>query len=1283
MNVKNLSIKFAGVALLIAFAIYVLYPPTKKLKPGIDLAGGHSLLYEIDTSGLDPEQLAGLAERTIKQLRKRVDPNNQRNLVWRSIGDARIEIQMPSASGQARQLREARNAAISKVLSHDIPRENIEATLRLPADERAAALEQLAHGEANRIQLLSELNDRYTAYRAVKEGTAADSEVTEPAAYQAFDEALRKVLDTNITRTRLFDVLGLAAGAPRDQKIAELTARFPAQAAALAEAVPTYDAWSKDRGMLEDPEDLKRFLRGAGVLEFRIMAQRNASNPTLLDIVPQPVSDYVTQLAERGPRPKPGQPYAWFKLQDPISFLHAKDLDQFKATYKAQGNTIIEEYAGAYYVLAHAESQFGLLAQSESKWKLVKAIGTRDFNTGRPVVNFELDGRGGELFGRLTRESVGRPLGIFLDNECMSAPTIDEEIREFGVIRGDSFTLEDIHYLVNTLEAGSLPARLKEPPLSERSIGSQLGETNRSRGFKAALVGLVLVSLFMLVYYLLAGLIANVALGMNILLVLAAMAALEATFTLPGIAGLILTVGMAVDANVLIFERIREELNRGASLKIAVKTGYQKAFSTIFDANVTTLITSAILGYAGSEDVKGFAIVLGLGVVFSMFTALFVTRIIFAALIQGGIVKSLPMLRFIGNTDVQWVGMVRTFWPVSLAAVILGGTLFLYENSVHKDNIYDIEFLGGTAVTVEFKPDAALGDEEVRARINGSGPNDADPGSAAGWLRYAANNLGTITVTPSPQAGVFDLASPTFSATQLETLAGAAMVDVLEPLQRGGLEQLNARTLRIAVRSEFSYDAAKVRQRFEESATGLRDAAGRLLTAKVGAVWDSLEARGEQPPLDFDITTTETNKDLVRQAIVAALGDRLRIQRPVEYVLHQDPVRAPGGFYPLHSDDPNFSGRLADIIGEDTLADTSGFRGGVALVFDEINPPQTEAELRDRLHNARLLPEFEQYTYRPFLVTPLEFAPGDLGKPADQRRLARFALLVADETVIYEDDPELWERTLAAPELEQARTALGSSKSLQRVQQFAPQIARQMTQQAIMAILLALIAIVLYIWARFGEMQFGLAAIVALVHDVVLTLGLVSLSYYVYALLGDNILLIQDFKIDLPMIAALLTIVGYSLNDTIVVFDRIRENRGKLKDLGPAMVNLSINQTLSRTILTSGTTLVAVVVMYIGGGEGIHGFSFAMTAGIVVGTYSSIAVAAPLLLYPRVLKWIMLTIVALILVGLALSLAQRELQVLVWIVTAIFAIAVIYTHVRQPARAPGKQLATGATQRLA
>jgi SecD/SecF fusion protein len=262
--------------------------------------------------------------------------------------------------------------------------------------------------------------------------------------------------------------------------------------------------------------------------------------------------------------------------------------------------------------------------------------------------------------------------------------------------------------MVNKLNAGSLPARLIEQPISEKTIGPSIGANNRDQGIRAGLIGLVAVIAVMLVYYLAAGAIADVALLMNILFVLAIMAGLRATFTLPGIAGIILTIGMSVDANVLIFERIREEQGKGTGLATAIRNGYQRAFRAIFDANLTTFITAAILYNVASEEIKGFAIVLMLGIASSMFTALFVSRVVFDLLVSKRIIKEhIVMLRLIHEPKVNWMGMRKVFFAIS-AVMIASGLAVFFTRDNTENNKYDIEFTGGTSVQINLKEGVSL-----------------------------------------------------------------------------------------------------------------------------------------------------------------------------------------------------------------------------------------------------------------------------------------------------------------------------------------------------------------------------------------------------------------------------------------------------------------------------------------------------------------------------------------------------------------------------------------------
>lgn len=264
---------------------------------------------------------------------------------------------------------------------------------------------------------------------------------------------------------------------------------------------------------------------------------------------------------------------------------------------------------------------------------------------GAPVVNFRVSVTGRKDLGELTGNNVNKPMAIILDGVIKSAPVINSKISESGTITlGNSNfqkTQEEAQFIATTLRAGALPAKLEQ--LEERTVGPTLGQDAIRKGTTAGIVGLGLVLIFMLVYYKSFGVIANIALALNIVLLLAILSSLRATLTLPGVAGIVLTIGMAVDANVIIFERIKEELKKGASLKGSIKDGFGHAFSAIFDANITTAATCFVLIYFGTGPVRGFAVTLLCGIVTSMFTAIFVSRTVFETLIDKFNVKKLSI----------------------------------------------------------------------------------------------------------------------------------------------------------------------------------------------------------------------------------------------------------------------------------------------------------------------------------------------------------------------------------------------------------------------------------------------------------------------------------------------------------------------------------------------------------------------------------------------------------------------------------------------------------------
>jgi len=552
--------------------------------------------------------------------------------------------------------------------------------------------------------------------------------------------------------------------------------------------------------------------------------------------------------------------------------------------------------------------------------------------TGEPIVTFRFNSRAGRDFGSWSLNNVGELFAIVIDGKVISAPSIREPILGgAGQISGN-FTVETSTILAVQIASGALPAKLV--PLEQRTVGPELGADSIKAGTIASIIGLALVIVFMVIVYGKFGIYANVALIVNLALILGILSALGATLTLPGIAGIVLTIGMAVDANVLIFERIREEIETSKGAARAIETGYEKALTAIIDANITTLIAAIILYSMGSGPVKGFAVTLGIGIITSVFTAFFVTRLL----------------------AVQWFEWKRPkHFKINLVKLVRSGT--------------KIRFMSG---------------------------------------RKLALICSAVAVVAS--LGLFAVKGLNYGID----FKGGTMVE------------------------------------------------GRTVgDADLGAI------RGVLESLD--------------------LGD-VQVQ----------------GF-----------GSASDVLIR--VEDVKGGEEARKTLVSRISNAVTEA-----------VPSFE----------------------------------------------------------------------VRRVESVGPKVSGELVTAGIMAILLAIGSVLVYIWLRF-EWQFSVGAVAALAHDVVLTIG-------VFSLIG--------LEFNLSIIAAILTIVGYSLNDTVVVFDRVRENLRRYKKmLLEDLLNLSLNETLSRTLMTSITTLLALLSLYFLGGAVLQGFTFAMIWGVIVGTYSSVYIASPVL----------------------------------------------------------------------
>ncbi|HTU21944.1 MAG TPA: protein translocase subunit SecD [Gemmataceae bacterium] len=687
---------------------------------------------------------------------------------------------------------------------------------------------------------------------------------------------------------------------------------------------------------------------------------------------------------------------------------------------------------------------------------------------GEPAVHFGFNSEGANLFYDLTslnkpsraQGSFERKLAIILDGQIRTAPGLKSAIRDRGQISG-GFTQKSVQEVVTILRAGALPATLKPNPVSENSMGPTLGSDTIRKGTLSVGLAFLAVLIFMLFYYRFAGVVACVALLANLVLTVAFMVLVNATFTLPGLAGLVLMLGMAVDANVLIYERLREERERGASLALAIRNGYDRAFPTIIDTHLSSIFTAIVLYVVGNDQLKGFGISLTMGLIISLFTSLYMTRTMFDLWQSKGWLHKLSfyqgLVRVLHRHHWDFMG-IRYYWfTATIILTVLGAGLFLWRLNPDERgrSVMNIDFIGGTAYTGRLATPLTI--TELREKLENNVPV---PG-----LSSQESDLPDISI-----------------------------------------EQIYLQT----------------------------DTGGR----------SSL----------FTVRTAEKDAAKVQKIVNTRLGDALAYIELHKYAIGKENKSATLEFTKPRSDDPDFASRA-----------------------------QLTMLLREEgLNNFRVEPLGEEQNGR-FSKMKIELS--------DAISRAKF------------DDI-----------LQKTKVAFDTSPQPERLENFDAQLAKNTQERALYAILASWAAILLYLWFRFGNWTFGAAAVLCLLHDLFFTLGVIAAAHYLHGTAVGNLLGVSDFKIDLPAIAALLTLVGYSVNDTIVVFDRIREVRGKNPILTPAMINDSVNQTLTRTILASMTVWLVVIVLYAFGGEGVHLFAFVMIVGVIVGTYSSIYIASPLLL---------------------------------------------------------------------
>lgn len=1186
-HIRRFAILLGVVAI---FGAGLLFKPLKK---GIDLEGGHSLIFKIDmTDSVSPREDQ---EKMINILKERVDPRGLMNLEWRPVGEDRIEVRMPAGSREARAARQVYDRALEKLRAGNLRPADVELIVSAPADQRGELIisrtdnlqqrDLLTRAAAAYDAMQAQLAELDSQIKALQEQRdALQSAATQPSNEQAaqidqLDEqiaelqaqrldarapyvaAVAEVMGTGVdiagltyTLTNFYIPPQIAKQMVKDE-VTRRTASLNERLAALDEkykdspvvkeridaVVAAYKDWANVRQQLDDPDDLIRLIRRTGKLEFRMAPATGAKTFGINNVTG--LERYYRQIEEEGPEAgrERGDKFAWFRIRDE---------DAFRG-----GNYVVwprdPQTKGERYILLSNEREHAML---RGDWKLANA--RRSSKDVQPVVQFTFDDRGADIFAGLTGSHIGDYMAILLDDEVFSAPVINSQIHKTGIIEG-RFTVQEVDDLVKTLEAGSLPAKLVVPPVSRESIGATLGQANIHRGQQAAFIGLICVVAFMALYYLLGGFIADFALALNVVLVLGGMALFNATFTLPGIAGIILTIGIAVDANVLIFERLREEQARSQSLRMAIKNAYSRAFSAIIDGNITTLLTCVILGWVGTQEVRGFAITLGMGILFSLFTALLVSRWIFELLVDGGLLKNkVLMLKLVGVPKINWMGKRYVFWAISAGMIVLG----IASLAVQGRDILGIEFRSGSRAVVRvtdagmFPGGNVLTDAAVEARI-----------------KTAAADLGVAGMTgANVQVNVVktDTKVDDFLAAYDRDFDGAVTAAEWEALGQPG-EAFAAYLKRL--------DA---------------DGDGKLVRAELANL----------PESRFQITSTEPNATEVRKVIDAALAGLLDVRARLDYRLLEDqPIPALN----LRAGSEGIArvGRAdADRVLPSFRPVLRNNEGGVLIAFELTNPAeaQTIAAMQERLLYIRSQAGHESLQYAQPDVLGLVTAPDSANK------FTAFAVLARPEG---EAD---W-NTFAEQQLDVVTEALESESSLESLTNFDAAQTKAASARAIMAIVLSWAVIIGYLAIRFGSPRWGLAAVICLIHDTLIVVGLIAATAWL-APLAQRYLLISAFKIDMAMIAAILTVIGYSVNDTIVIFDRIRENRGRLTTVSPAIINASVNQSMSRTLLTSGTTLIVVLVMYVWGGDGIRGFNFALLAGILFGTYSSMAVAAPLLM---------------------------------------------------------------------
>lgn len=726
-------------------------------------------------------------------------------------------------------------------------------------------------------------------------------------------------------------------------------------------------------------------------------------------------------------------------------------------------------------------------------------------------------------------------IAIVFDGIVKSDPRVVSPSARDCVISG-RFTSDEIRDLRGVLKAGSLA--VTPEILSERVVGATLGVQEVERALTTLAWCMAAIVAFLAWYYRRLGLVALAAMAACGALTWTTLSVFGATLTLPGIAGLILAIAMSIDTNVLVFERIREELKEDKGLNAAIEAGYDRAFITILDANLTTMATGLVLYVIGTGPIKGFGLTLVIGIAISMFSGVYLGRYLTELLCRGR--PAVSMAALFKPIVLPYVGLRKPMYALTVLTALAGIGWFAFGHRLAGggfDRNFDIEFTGGTMVQVSFTRE--MDKDAIDAALRAAWERQPPEARAASLIdpreiQYQPYFASLADIGRSSRQWVF----------RVRDVEGAAL-----ERERHRLEQERGAVLREidAKRSASPPDTAGARQLERERLAPLAQ--------RIAALTEQIAERTQR----------------FKQELGAAFGDAV----------------APEG-----------SEVTAIAFADDTL--TVSVR-----TLDPATPLQARA-IADRLaHLGRsvsvtaegtTLTLRVQYATRPRPPAgALEALPTD---PVAQRCLA---LLVAGGMPEAEAKPLA---AVASPVIESlvdvaASQRVAVAQPFPASQHFSGQVADRMKWQALIACTLALLAMLLYIAARF-ELAYGLGAAVSLLHVVIQTVGLI-------VLLG--------IRIDLTVVAAILTVIGYAINDTIVVYDRIREYVGKMAGRPlSAIIDAAIADTMPRTILTGGMVIASLVFILLFAGDSLEAFAATLLIGICLGTFSSVFVASPLLL---------------------------------------------------------------------